>query len=116
MRTAILVLNLIASLGSAVWGARALLQPASLSRSVHISSGEIFYVRMYAARAVPLGLVTAILPFYLGPPAVWVLLIAAAVQSADVAIALSRKDRGMAIGASLATVVHIFCGAAVTLA
>jgi hypothetical protein len=114
MQIAILVLNLIASFTSATWAVVALIRPASLSGSVHIEPGEIFYARMYAARAVPLGLASGILPFCLGGPAIaWVLFIAAAAQIADVAIAVGKQERGMIMGASFATIVHIVCGLAI---
>ena len=65
MHTALLILNLVASLASAAWAVVALLRPASLSRSIHIDRSGIFYVRMYAARAIPFGLAAGILPFFL---------------------------------------------------
>ncbi len=88
MQTALLVLNLVASLASAVWAVVALVRPASLSGSSHIERGEIFYVRMYAARSIPFGLAAGILPFGFGGAAVaWVLFTAAVIQIADVVIA-----------------------------
>ena len=66
MQTAILVLNLFASFGSAIWASLALNRPAVLSRSAHVETGEIFYTRMYAARAIPFGMVAGVLPFWLG--------------------------------------------------
>ena len=55
MRAALFSLNLFASLVSAAWAVVALVQPASLSRSGHISGGEKFYARMYDARSIPVG-------------------------------------------------------------
>ena len=114
MRTALLVLNLIASLASAGWAAASLVQPAALSGSQHISTGEVFYARMYAARSIPLGIAAAFLPLWLpGKPVAFILFAAAAIQLADVIIAVAKKDRGMILGASIATIVHVFCGLAI---
>ena len=114
MLTSLLILNFVASLGSAAWAAVALVRPAALSGSSHISRGEIFYVRMYAARSIPLGLATAIMPFCLpGKAVAWLLFTAAVIQIADVIIAAGKKERGMIIGASLASLIHILCGLAI---
>ena len=114
MQTALLVLNLVASLASAAGAVIALVRPASLSRSSHISRGEIFYVRMYAARSIPFGLAAGILPFWPGGKAVaWVLFTAAVIQIADVIIAMGKKERGMIMGASFGAIVHILCGLAI---
>ncbi len=114
MRAALLFLNLVASLVSAAWAVVALVQPASLSGSDHISGGEKFYVHMYAARSVPFGLASAITPFCAGGKAVaWLLFTAAVIQIADVVIAVKKKKRGMIIGGSLAAVIHVLCGLAV---
>ncbi len=68
---------------------------------------------MYAARSIPVGLATAIMPFCLkGGVVAWLLFTAAVIQIADVMIAVRKKERGMIIGASLASVVHILCGLA----
>ncbi len=114
MRAALLLLNLVASLVSAAWAVVALVRPASLSASGHISGGESFYVRMYAARSIPFGLVTATMPFCAGGKAVaWLLFTGAVIQIADVMIAVGKKERGMIIGASLAAIIHILCGLAI---
>ena len=95
MRTVLLILNLCASLISAAWAVAALVRPASLSGSSYISDGEIFYVRLYAARSIPLGLAAGIIPFWAGGgAAAWLLFTAAAVQVADVAIGMGKKARG----------------------
>jgi hypothetical protein len=115
MQLAILILNLIASFTSALWAVLALKSPAVLSRSVHLERGEIFYARMYAARAIPLGLAAGLLPFFsVGPAVAWLLFAAAATQLADVAIAIGKREIGMSIGAALGTIVHILCGVAVS--
>ena len=111
MRTAFLILNLVASLASATWGVVALVRPGSLSGTSRVERGETFYVRMYAARSVPFGLGVGFLPFWFGGKAVaWVLFTAAAIQIADVLIGMERKRRGMIVGASVGAIVHTLCG------
>ncbi len=114
MQTVLIFLNLLVSFASAVAAVIALIRPASLSDSSHIVPGELFYVRMYAARAIPFGLVAGILPFWPGGPAVaWVLFTAAVIQLVDVVIAVGKKKRGMTIGASVGAIVHLLCGIAI---
>lgn len=43
-----------------------LIRPAILSKTVTSSPGEVFYGRMYAARAIPVGLLSRILLFRAG--------------------------------------------------
>lgn len=107
----ILLLNLLVSLASAVAAVIALIRPASLSRSSHVTPGEIFYVCMYAARSIPLGLIAGILPFwYREVPVACVIFTAAVVQIVDVVIAVRKKEQGMMIGASIGAIVHLLCG------
>ena len=114
MRAVLLILNLVVSLVSAAWAVVAFVQPTSLSGSGHVSVGEKFYVRMYAARSLPFGLTTAIMPFWAeGRAVAWLLFCAAVIQIADVVIGAEKKARGMMIGASLAAIIHILCGLAV---
>jgi len=114
MHTILLLLNLLVSLASAVAAVIALIRPASFSGSRHVERGELFYVRMYAARSIPFGLAAGLLPFWPGGPAVaWVLFTAAVIQLVDVAIAVGKKERGMMIGASVGAVVHLLCGLAI---
>ncbi len=109
-----LVLNLVASLASAVWAVVALVRPAFLSGSSDVERGEAFDVRMYAARAIPFGLATGILPLWLeGEAVAWTLFTAAVVQIADVVIAAGKKQPGMMAGVSVGAIVHILCGLAV---
>ncbi len=107
-------LNLVVSLASAGAAVIALLRPASFSGSSHVAEGEVFYVRMYAARSIPFGLAAGILPFWLSGPAVaWVLFTSAVIQTVDVVIAVGKKERGMMIGASVGAIVHLLCGIAI---
>lgn len=114
MQTILLFLNLLVSLASAVAAVIALIRPASLSGSSHIVPGEIFYVRMYAARSIPFGLAAGILPFWPGGPAVaWLLFTAAVIQIVDVVIAVGKKEQRMIIGASVGAIVHFLYGIAI---
>jgi len=114
MHAILLLMNLLVSLASAVAAVIALIRPASFSGSSHVVSGEIFYVRMYAARSIPFGLAAGLLPFWPGGPAVaWVLFTAAVIQIVDVVIAAGKKERGMMIGASVGAIVHLLCGLAI---
>lgn len=110
MLTALFTVNLIASLTSAGASGLALIRPAYLSGSIHIERGEIIYVRLYAARAIPFGVAAGLIPFWsTGAAVTWVLLTAALIQMLDVFIAIEKKDRRMTVGASIATVVHLSC-------
>ncbi|GAA4608858.1 hypothetical protein BJY16_007045 [Actinoplanes octamycinicus] len=61
----------------------------------------------YAARAVPVGLVAAVLPGAgPGTGVGWLLAVAAVIQAFDVAIGVWRREAGMTIGASSLTVIH----------
>ncbi len=92
----------------------ALVRPAFFSGSSPVARGEIFYVRMYAARSIPFGLVAGILPFWLrGSAVAWLLFTAAVIQIVDVVIGVEKKERGMIIGPSIAAVVHLLCGFAI---
>lgn len=114
MQTALLVLNLIASFASIAWALLALVRPASLSGSRAVSHGELFYARMYAARSIPFGMAAGLLPFWLrGETVAWLLFLAAAIQIADVVIAVGTKERGMIVGASAGAIVHVLCGLAI---
>ena len=110
----VLLSNLVVSFASAAWAAFALLRPQSLSGSKTIEGGEIFYVRMYAARSIPLGLTTGLLPFWFKNEAVASMLFtAAAIQGLDIVIAVVKKQPGMAVGATVGTTVHLVCGLAI---
>lgn len=104
-------LNLLVSIASASFGAIAILDPTVLSRSSNVTTGERFYQRMYSARALTWELLTGIMPLFnvRGPAITAMLATSAAVQLADVAIGLWRRDAGMAMGAFLAAGVHGVC-------
>ncbi|OQE28298.1 hypothetical protein PENSTE_c003G01250 [Penicillium steckii] len=101
--------NLLASTGSLVGGIIAFTNPSALSGSSQVNDGELCYQRMYTARALPLGILAGVLPFYHeGPVVASIILAAATIQAVDVTIGYSKGDRGMMIGASVATVIHTF--------
>ncbi len=111
MNAAIVYLNLLVALVSAAFGIVAIYRPRVVNPEASGGADEKFFVFMYAARTIPFGLVAGILPLLFGGWAVAAALFAAAlIQLADVAIALSRRIAGMAIGAGVATLVHIACG------
>lgn len=111
MQIVLLYLNLIAAFASAAAGLIALVRPAALSASNEVAGGEMFYARMYAARAIPFGLTAEILPLLSAGLAVaWVLFTAALIQIADVAIGVGKKEQRMMLGASLGAAVHLVCG------
>ena len=113
MRT-VLISNLIASCASAAWAAVALVHPESLSGSDTIESGEVFYVRLYAARSIPFGLTVGLLPFWFRNEAVaCVVFTAAVIQGLDIVIGVVKKRRGMALGAAVGATVHLVCGLAI---
>ena len=108
------VLNLLAASAGTIGGVVAVFQPAAMSKSSQITPGELFYARMYAVRAFPLGIVAGILPFfYRGPVVASVLFTASLVQVADVVIGAGKKDTGMMMGASIAAILHFITGYAI---
>ena len=112
MHSALLVLNVLVSLSSIVVAIIALKRPEMFSHSTSSLRGEIFYARVFAARTIPFGFATGMLPFYPGgPSAAWLLFTAAVVQVLDAIIGLERKERPQAVLASIAAIVHALCGA-----
>ena len=80
-----------------------------MSKSQEISAGERFFAQMYAARAVPLGAVTAVVPFIAASDistVKLVLMAAMVVQVVDAGIGVRRREVAMIIGPSIAAIVH----------
>ena len=80
-----------------------------MSKSQKVSAGERFFAQMYAARAVPLGVVTAVVPFIAASDITTVRLIlmaAMVVQVADAGIGIRRREVAMIVGPSIAAIVH----------
>ena len=103
------VLNVIAATVSTVSSLLTVVQPQIMSKSREVSAGERFFAQMYAARAVPLGVVTAAVPF-VAPSDITsvrlVLMAAMEVQIVDAGIGIRRREVSMVIGPSIAAIVH----------
>ncbi|WP_158881071.1 hypothetical protein [Amycolatopsis anabasis] len=108
------VVNAAFAAVSVAFAVVAVVRPAVLSRSGTPASGERFYAWMYAARAVPLGFLAAIVPFAApGPAGVLGLLAAACAQVADAGIGVSRREWGMAGGGAVLALVHAVTAVAI---
>lgn len=108
------VVNAAFAVVSIAFAVVAVVRPAALSRSRTPTSGERFYGQMYAARAVPLGVLAAVLPLTSpGPVCALVLAAAACAQAADAGIGVSRKEWGMTAGGAVLTIVHLVTAIAV---
>ncbi|WP_278698727.1 hypothetical protein [Actinomyces oris] len=84
-------------------------RPRIMSKSQEVSAGERFFAQMYAARAVPLGAVTAVLPFIAASDistVKLVLMAAMVVQVVDAGIGVRRREVAMIVGPSIAAIVH----------
>ena len=103
------ILNAIAATISTVSSLLAVFQPQIMSKSREVSAGERFFAQLYAARAVPLGVVTAAAPF-VAPSDITsvrlVLMAAMAVQLVDAGIGIRRREVAMIVGPSIAAIVH----------
>ena len=103
------VLNAFAATISTVSSLLVVLQPQIMSKSQEISAGEKFFAQMYAARAVPFGMVTAVVPFVAASDVTTVRLVliaATVVQIVDVGIGIRRREPAMIVGPSIAAIVH----------
>ena len=103
------VLNAIAATISTVSSLLAVFRPQIMSKSQEVSAGERFFAQMYAARAVPLGAVTAVVPFIAASDistVKLVLMAAMVVQIVDAGIGVRRREMAMIIGPSIAAIVH----------
>jgi len=94
------ILNAIAATISTVSSLLAVFQPQIMSKSREVSAGERFFAQMYAARAVPLGVVTAAVPFVAASDITTVRLVLMA------AMVVRRREVAMIIGPSIAAIVH----------
>ena len=103
------VLNAIAATISTVSSLLAVFRPQIMSKSQEVSAGERFFAQMYAARAVPLGAVTAVVPFIAASDistVKLVLMAAMVVQVVDAGIGGRRREVAMIVGPSIAAIVH----------
>ena len=103
------VLNVVAATVSTVSSLLTVVQPQIMSKSREVSADERFFAQMYAARAVPLGVVTAAVPF-VAPSDITsvrlVLMAAMAVQLVDAGIGIRRREQAMIVGPSIAAIIH----------
>ena len=103
------ILNAIAATISTVSSLLAVFRPQIMSKSQEVSAGERLFAQMYAARAVPLGAVTAVVPFIAASDistVKLVLMAAMVVQVVDAGIGVRRREVAMIIGPSIAAIVH----------
>jgi len=103
------ILNAIAATISTVSSLLAVFQPQIMSKSREVSAGERFFAQMYAARAVPLGVMTAAVPFVAASDITTVRLVlmaAMVVQIVDAGIGIRRREVAMIIGPSIAAIIH----------
>jgi len=113
---ALTIVNCVFGLATAGTALVGLIRPQAFSHSALIGPGEQMYSRMYAARAVPLGLAAALPPFaWEGAPVATVLGVAAIAQVADVVIGIRNHEFGMTIGAGIAAIVHVACAISIIL-
>ncbi|SDN16805.1 hypothetical protein SAMN05216355_10119 [Actinomyces ruminicola] len=103
------LLNSVMGVVSAIAAAAALLRPGLLAPGSTGADGDRFYPAMYAARAVPLGVLVAVTvwltPVY--PLTQAVLTVAALAQLGDIVTGIARRQPGMAGGAVVAAACHV---------
>ncbi|MFF3573754.1 hypothetical protein ACFYXQ_38960 [Nocardia jiangxiensis] len=109
------VLNGVVSLIGIGFALVAALRPSAVSHEADPTAGERFYAWMYAARAVPLGLLAGSVPFFShGTVSTLALVVAAVAQAGDAAIGAQRRDAVMVAGPVFACVVHVITAIAVS--
>jgi len=113
--TWLMALNAAVALGSMFFGLVALFRPQAMpgrplaspgSQMTQPSEATTYFARMYAARAVPLGIATAAVCILLPSQAAIWLLAAGAIELLDAMVVASRNPREAA-PPLLAVVVHI---------
>lgn len=105
----LLIINAVISLSTVVAACIAFVWPGTFSGSRHVAGGERLFANMYAARAIPLGVLAGVLPFIAFAdqwPTKMLLVAATLVQVADVIIGAGKREWGMAGGAAAAVIVH----------
>lgn len=108
------VLSGVVSLITIGFSVAAALRPSISSHEANPTAGERFYARMYAARAVPLGLLAGLVPFFPhGGLSALALVAAAIAQAADVRIGAERREAQLVAGAAFGCVVYVITAIAV---
>ena len=113
MLTPLMFLNAALLWASAAFGIAALVSPARLAgatATTPTSPAAPFYPRMYAARAVPLGVVGGVVvALGASDPAECIpwLLLAGIVQVFDALIGAERRRLGMVLAPALAALIHL---------
>lgn len=98
--------------GIAAW--LALFRPALMLRATQVTEGEIFYARMYAARAIPAALLTLLAPWlWQGESVSAILLAAAFMQLGDAWIGWRKREWGMVIAPLCAATIHALTSIAI---
>lgn len=121
----LLHLNALTAFLSTMAAVVALRNPTLLSHTAAgaVGGGERFFRNLYAARALPFGIVVGAVPYHYRHAAgvfggagggelvlAWLLFAASAVQAADVGIAVSRREGVVVVFAGTAAVVHALAG------
>ncbi len=100
-------LNAILAASGVVFAVLAALRPSALAGEGAEGVGVHFYARMYAAKAVPFGVLAAVVPFLATGAVPGVCLLCAAVsQAVDATIGFGRRDMRQTGGSVVAAVVH----------
>ncbi|MGW4896192.1 hypothetical protein ACWEQL_28650 [Kitasatospora sp. NPDC004240] len=105
----LLAANALAALVSAASSVAGVLRPGlGLPAGEPVTVGAHVYVRAYAARAVPLGVATALAVTVGDASAAWpMLLVSGLAQVGDSAIGFRLRNLGMAFGAGAFAVLHL---------
>ncbi len=107
MSTLIIILITVSSLATVVAAMIGLIKPQIMSRSSAVSPGEKYYSAMYAARAIPLGLLAAAAPFAVNGFALRIILLASAMaQLGDSLIGTKKREWGMAIAPAILALLY----------
>ncbi|MFI8875694.1 hypothetical protein [Streptomyces sp. NPDC055243] len=104
-------LNAILAAGGVFSAILAALRPSALVTKGAESVGVRFYAQMYAAKAVPLCLLAAVIPFLATGVVPGLCLFGAALsQAMDAAIGLGQRNLRQIVGSTVAAVVHALVG------
>ncbi|MBU3062589.1 hypothetical protein KO481_29125 [Nocardia sp. NEAU-G5] len=108
------VLNGVFSLIGVGFAVASAVRPSAMSREANPTAGEHLYARVYAARAVPLGILAGAVPFFPhSTVGALVLVVAAIAQAADAAIGAQRREPAMVAGPLFACIVHTITAIAI---